>query len=98
MEPKFDNQFRGTNFKNLAYNATNLPYVPSIVKELGLFPTGSGDNTEGYYYQRMTRDERFPRRGGYFSAASDTGLGFINSYHPRGIEYTFYGCRPRSLD
>jgi len=98
VEPEFDNEYRGTNFKDLAYNATNLPYVPSIVKELGLFPTGSGDNTEGYYYQHMTQEERFPRRGGYYLSPSSAGLGYVNSSHPRGYAYTGYGCRPRSLD
>lgn len=96
VEPKFDNQYHGTLFKNLAYNATNLPYIPSIVKELGLFPTDSNDNTEGYYYQHMTQDERFSRRGGY-SNASDAGLGGIASPNSRGDMNLAYGCRPRSL-
>ena len=100
VEPEFDNEYRGTNFKDLAYNATNLPYIPSIVKELGLFPTGSDDNTEGYYYQHMTRNERFPRRGGdYFDASTSyAGLGYVNSNSPRGVASTDSGCRPRSLD
>ena len=82
----------------MAYNATNLPYIPSIVKELGLFPTDSNDNTEGYYYQHMTQDERFPRRGGYYYATSSAGLGYVYSNYPRGYAYPSYGCRPRSLD
>ena len=98
VEPKFDNQYRGTHFKDLAYNATNLPYIPSIVKELGLFPTDSNDNTEGYYYQHMTQDERVPRRGGSFDGASGAGLGCVVSNSPRGDAYPSYGCRPRSLD
>ena len=98
VEPEFDDQYRGTNFKDLAYNATNLPYVPSIVKELGLFPTGSGDNTEGYYYQHMTRDERFPRRGGGYYSTSSAGLGCVDSANPRGSAGAGYGCRPRSMD
>lgn len=98
VEPKFDNQYRKTGFKNLAYNATNLPYIPSIVKELGLFPTGSNDNTEGDYYQLMTQDERFSRRGGNYSNTSNAGLGYVNSSNPRGSVNTRYGCRPRSLD
>lgn len=98
VEPKFDNQYRGTHFKDLAYNATNLPYIPSIVKELGLFPTDSNDNTEGYYYQHMTQDERVLRRGGSFDGASGAGLGCVVSNSPRGDTYPSYGCRPRSLD
>ena len=97
VEPEFDNQFRGTNFKDLAYNATNLPYIPSIVKELGLFPTGSGDNTEGDYRQCMTRDGRFPRRGGSFIDTSRAGLGYVDSSDSRGFAYPYHSCRPRSL-
>ena len=98
VEPEFDDQYRGTSFKDLAYNATNLPYVPSIVKELGLFPTGSDDKIEGYYFQQMTQDERFPRRGGFCGSASYAGLGFVHSNAPRGVASTNFGCRPRSLD
>ena len=53
-----------------------LAIMAAIVKELGLFPTGSDDKTEGYYLQQMTKDERFPRRGGgYYSAPRARGLG-----------------------
>lgn len=36
-----------TAFKNITNQQTRLPYVPHIVKELGLFPTDSNDETEG---------------------------------------------------
>ena len=98
VEPVFDNQYRGTPFKDLAYNATNLPYIPSIVKELGLFPTGSDDKTEGAYGQQMTKNEYFPRRGGGCNGTSNTGLGCVNSVSPRDYAYGDSGCRPRSLD
>lgn len=81
----------------MAYNATNLPYVPSIVKELGLFPTGSDDKTEGYYFQQMTQDERFPRRGGNYTATINSGLGYVNAAYSRGDWGVQYGSRPRSL-
>ena len=97
VEPEFDNLYRRLNFKDLAYNATNLPYVPSIVKELGLFPTGSGDNTEGICVQYMRLGERFPRRGAYQGSASGSGLGCIDVYHPRDVANVGLGCRPRSL-
>lgn len=96
-EEEMDGEYRGMNFKDLAYNAENLPFVPSIVKELGLFPTGSDDKTEGYYYIQMTADERFPRRGGYYSSASYAGLGYVLAGYTRGDAYAYYGCRPRSL-
>ena len=89
---------KGQNFKTLTAHATRLPYVPSIVKELGLFPTDANDNTEGYYYVNFVEGERFPRRGGYCNDTSITGLGFVNASVERGASPTGYGCRPRSLD
>ncbi len=88
---------KGQSFKTLTAHAERLPYVPSIVKELGLFPTGSGDNTEGYYYVNFVAGERFPRRGGYYYLTSSAGLGSVHAYYERGYAATNYGCRPRSL-
>ena len=88
---------KGQNFKTLTAHATRLPYVPSIVKELGLFPTDANDNTEGYYYVNFTSGERFPRRGGGYPVASNAGLGYVNASHERGLAHLNYGCRPRSL-
>ena len=89
---------KGTSFKDLKAHATRLPYVPSIVKELGLFPTGNDDNTEGYYYINFAAGEFFPRRGGYSNHTSLAGLGYVASYGSRGSAYLGYGCRPRSLE
>ena len=94
---EIDNNYRGTNFKDLAVNSENVPYVPSILKELGLFPTDAGDKTEGYYYIHMTSAERFPRRGGSYSNGSGAGLGYVNAVGERGYADLYYGCRPRSL-
>lgn len=88
---------KGQNFKTLTAHATRLPYVPSIVKELGLFPTDANDNTEGYYYVNFVAGERFPRRGGAYYATSYAGLGCVNAIDERGNAYANYGCRPRSL-
>lgn len=88
---------KGQNFKTLTTHATRLPYVPSIVKELGLFPTDANDNTEGYYYVNFTSGERFPRRGGGYLGPSLAGLGYVNANHGRGPADNYYGCRPRSL-
>lgn len=88
---------KGQNFKTLTAHATRLPYVPSIVKELGLFPTDANDNTEGYYYVNFVAGERFPRRGGSYYAASGAGLGCVDAYGERGRSYSDFGCRPRSL-
>lgn len=97
VAPEFDNEYRGTNFKDLAFNAANLPYIPHIVKELGLFPTGSDDKTEGYYYIQIVAGERFPRRGGLCSYGGGAGLGYVDARGERGHAHAYYGCRPRSL-
>lgn len=94
----FDGQYRGISFKDLTANTERLPYVPHIVKELGLFPTGPDDKTEGYYYINFAKGERFPRRGGYCSNSGGAGLGCVNSNHDRGLTFTYYGARPRSLN
>lgn len=88
---------KGQSFASLKQNTSRLPYVPSIMKELGLFPTGSGDDTQGYYWVNMSKGEFFPRRGGNYYIASDTGLGYVDAGDPRGLAYMYYGSRPRSL-
>lgn len=88
---------KGQSFTTLAVNSERLPYIPHIVKELGLFPTGSDDKTEGYYYVNFTAGERFPRRGGYYYYGSYAGLGCVNASSERGNASPHCGCRPRSL-
>ena len=97
VEPTFDNEYRGTSFKDLVANATSLPYVPAIVKELGLFPC-TGDQTQGYTYVHFTEDERFPRRGGNYFYTSAAGLGCVDSNGARANSSVGYGARPRSLE
>jgi hypothetical protein len=89
---------KGMNFKDLTANTDRLPYVPYIVKELGLFPTDSDDKTQGYYYVNFTTGERFPRRGGHYSHSSNSGLGYVFAGNERGYTDPGYGCRPRSQD
>ena len=88
---------KGQNFRALKPHETRLPYVPSIVKELGLFPTDGNDNTPGYYYASFVAGERFARRGGHCNAASNAGLGCLYGYYDRGSTGTNFGGRPRSL-
>lgn len=88
---------KGQSFKTLTTHPTRLPHVPSIVKELGLFPTDASDQTEGFYYVYFINGERFPRRGGHFDNDSDAGLGYVDAGDGRGSTSTGYGCRPRSL-
>lgn len=89
---------KSTNFRDLKAHVTRLPFVPHIVKELGLFPTDENDRTEGNYYVNFVEGERFPRRGGYFNTPSYRGLGYVDSNRERGYAGTGYGCRPRSQD
>ena len=82
---------KSTSFKDLAVNSTNVPYVPAILKELGIFPI-SGDQTQGNTYHDFNGGERFPRRGGCFSTAL-AGMGYVNSYYVRGSSSVHYGVR-----
>lgn len=94
VEPEFDNEYRGTTFKDMAVNAEHLPHVPYILYELGLAPI-KGTTVQGYYYIHMTADERVPRRGGSYDDASGAGVAFLHFDAPR--PYAFFGGRPRSL-
>lgn len=95
VTPTFDNEYRGTSFKDLGVNSANLPFIPSVVRELGLFPT-SGSTMKGYYYVQFTKDERYPRRGGSCYNGSYIGLGCEYSVDPRGFASWSYGVRLRS--
>ena len=96
VAPEYDRQYRGTDFKSLGVNSTNLPYIPHIVRELGLFPT-SGSTMKGYYFMQFINEERFPRRGGYCGDGGSIGLGFESCVSPRGYACRYFGARPRSL-
>lgn len=84
-------------FKDLAVNSSNLPYVPSIVKELGIFPTDPDDKTEGYYCIMFSKGESIPYRGGLHRSGSHSGLGYVYTCYGRSKVREDYGCRPRSL-
>lgn len=96
VAPEYDGQYRGTDFKSLGVNSANLPYIPHIVRELGLFPT-SGSTMRGYYYMQFINEERFPRRGGDYGGGGYIGLGYEHCSYPRGNAARAYGARPRSL-
>lgn len=93
------NDNKSTAFKDLAVDSTHVPYVPSIMRELGLFPI-SGDTTPGNVYHHFgnATDERLPRRGGDRGGTSDAGLGFSYSNNVRGYAYVYYGVRPGFYD
>lgn len=95
-EEEFDGENRRTYFKDLAVSSSML-YVPSIVKELGIFPTGSDDKTPGHVYISFSKGELFARRGGSYISGNQAGLGCLHVVTSRDNTGTNYGCRPRSL-
>ena len=96
VAPEYDRQYRGTDFKSLGVNSTNLPYIPHIVRELGLFPT-SGSTMCGFYYMQFVNEERFPRRGSGYGNGYYLGLGYESCAATRDDVGLYYGARPRSL-
>ena len=88
---------KSTSFKDLAVNSTNVPYVPAILKELGIFPI-SGDQTQGNTYHDFNGGERFPRRGGTYYNTSNAGLGYVDSHGARGNSGVYYGVRSAYLE
>ena len=83
---------KSTAFKDLAVNTANVPHVPYIMYELGLFPI-SGDTTQGTVYIDFNAGERFPRRGGYYNGSSSAGLGFVGASSARSGTGTNFGVR-----
>ena len=91
---------KSTSFKDLAVNTTNVPYVPAILQELGIFPI-SGDDTLGTTYHHFSgnaTDERFPRRGGVYYSTSYAGMGCVYSFYVRGYSSVNYGVRSAYLE
>lgn len=97
VEPEFDNEYRGVTFKSMGVNATNIPYMPSIMYELGLAPV-PGTNVQGYFYVQMTKDERVARRGGGCNSTSYAGMAYLCCNDPRSYAAANYGGRPRSRE
>ena len=91
-----DAESRGTPFVSLARNTSHVPYVPTIMRELGLFPCEGDNVTQGYLYVCLS-GERLGRRGGNYNNTSNAGLGYLNGNNVRSNANANYGCRPRSL-
>lgn len=92
VAPTLDDVTRDTAFKDLLVNATNIPYIPAILMELGLFPI-SGDTTNGHFYMKFSAGEFFPRRGGVYYYSSHSGLGYVFAHNSRSSAGTNYGVR-----
>ena len=95
MEPNFDNEQRNTIFKDVAVNTENLPYVPTILYELGLAPI-PGTTVDGRLYIHFTKDERVARRGGNFYHTSGADISHLLCNIARSYSTPGYGARPRS--
>jgi formylglycine-generating enzyme len=81
-------------FKDLTANAANVPFIPTILQELGIFPI-AGDTTQGtVYYRNHATTEYIPRRGGNFTNTSGAGLGFVHCSYSRSFANSYYGVRP----
>lgn len=94
--PSYDNESYSIKFNDLAYNSMRLPYIPCIVRELGLFPT-TGSQMSGYHNIQFTAEERLPRRGGNYNNGLQIGLGCEICNYPRSHAYRSYSARPRAL-
>lgn len=87
-------EYMSVLFKDITANSANVPHVPAILKELGIFPI-AGDTTQGrVYYRSQEGTEYLPRRGGSFASTSNAGLGCLYGHHSRGSAYVNYGARP----
>ena len=85
-------------FKDLTANAVNVPYIPTILQELGIFPI-PGDTTQGtVYYRNHVTTEYIPRRGGYYHSASVAGLGGVSAGSSRSNASVNYGVRSAFLE
>ena len=88
-----DSESMSRAFKDLTANAVNVPYIPTILQELGIFPI-PGDTTQGtVYYRNHVTTEYIPRRGGSYSNPSHAGLGFVHAGHSRSYAHVSYGVR-----
>ena len=96
-DEEFDGGQRNTAFKDVAVDSTTLPYVPYILKELGLAPI-TGMTVPGVIYIQLTKAERVARRGGNYNNTSNTGPAYLNFNNNRSNANTNYGGRPRSRE
>lgn len=85
-------------FKDMTASST-LTDVPSIVKELGLFPTDSSDKTPGTSLFNMVASERMVSRGTLYnvSSASIVGMGGCRCNITRAYAASYNSIRPRAL-
>lgn len=86
---------RGTTFETLG---TTLASVPQIIKELALFPNGTGYEGDYFYMNNGEGLERLPLRGGSWYNGAFAGVFYSDLSRPRshsigniGFRSAFYG-------
>ena len=95
VEPEFsDNGMAYSPFKDIKVNTSRMPYVPSILYELGLAPI-PGTTVDGYVEFDLTREEQLPRRSGY-AVHSTAGIAWLDFHESRTSIRDYCGSRARS--
>lgn len=95
VEPEFSDDDTGFSyFKDIKVNTANMPYVPSILYELGLAPI-PGTTVHGTMEFNLTREEQLPRRAGYTGIMS-SGMAYLDFYERRTTARDYCGSRARS--
>lgn len=79
---------QGGSFEGMG---TTLSKVPQILKELTLYPNGTG--YEGDYFYLNTSGERLLLRGGIWGSAGDAGVFSSHLHFPRSSSYSHVGFR-----
>lgn len=89
--------YKSQAFASLTKSA-DLPHVPALLQELGLFPI-PGDTTQGrVYYDNAEGVEYIPRRGGGYGSASTAGLGCVYCSYSRGTGSSYFVVRSAFLE
>lgn len=79
---------RSTTFEGLGSTLTS---VPQIIKELALFPNGTGYEDDNFYMNNS--GERLPFRGGSWYHGASAGVFYSTLNHPRSYSYSGIGFR-----
>lgn len=79
---------RSTTFEGLG---STLASVPQIIKELALFPNGTGYEGDNFYMNNS--GERLPFRGGGWGDGAAAGVFSSRLGNPRSASYSFVGFR-----
>ena len=96
IAPEADGIVRWTNFRDLGVNTDRIPYIPCILRELGLFPT-AGSMTEGIA-GISPNGEMLALRGGSCRSGSNMGLGAEGCFLGRDGVSRYCGVRIRTRD